>query len=113
MDISVNGVNNARIYLSNNQKCNPTERAAQKEKQKKIPMIISGEGLEALAKSQAAKAVKAFPDIRMEKVEILKRKVDSGEYFVSSEEVAEKIINDFESLTRPKRRLESSGECCN
>ena len=113
MDISVNGVSNARIYVSNNQKFNPTERAAQKEKQKKVSMIISDEGLAALAKSQAAKAVKAAPDVRMEKVEALKRKVDSGEYFVSSDEIAEKIINNFESLTRSKGRPEFSGESHN
>jgi negative regulator of flagellin synthesis FlgM len=111
MDISVNAVNNARnIYVSNNQKFSPTERARQKEEQKNVSLVISDEGLEALAKSQAAKAVKEAPDIRAEKVEALKRKIDQGEYFVSSEDIAEKIINSYESLTRPLIRPESGGK---
>lgn len=41
----------------------------------------------------AFKAAKASSDIRVEKVENLKRQIESGNYNVSAQEVADKIIS--------------------
>ncbi len=43
----------------------------------------------------AKQAVTATPDIRQEKVEEIKQKLASGNYEISLEDLAEKMINDF------------------
>lgn len=39
--------------------------------------------------------VRDVPDVRREKVEALREKIDKGEYFVSGDEIAGKIIEDI------------------
>lgn len=62
----------------------------------------TGGGSETVAVSPAAKeigrvksAVKDAPDIRREKVEAIREKIEKGEYHVSSEKIAGKIIEDI------------------
>ena len=43
----------------------------------------------------AKQAVSAAPDVRQDKVNELKQKLESGNYEVSLEELADKMINDF------------------
>jgi flagellar biosynthesis anti-sigma factor FlgM len=45
--------------------------------------------------SRIREAVENAPDIREEKVALLKKMIASGEYKVNSREVAEKMINEF------------------
>jgi negative regulator of flagellin synthesis FlgM len=42
-----------------------------------------------------ADALAAAPEVRAEKVEALKKQVESGQYQVNSDNVAEKIIKEF------------------
>ena len=44
---------------------------------------------------QATKAVNDTPDIRVEKVERIKEKVADGNYHVSSDELAEKVLKNM------------------
>ncbi len=39
--------------------------------------------------------VKNVPDVRREKVQAIKEKIDSGKYFVSSNDIAGKMIEDI------------------
>ncbi|WP_029502249.1 flagellar biosynthesis anti-sigma factor FlgM [Lachnoclostridium phytofermentans] len=43
----------------------------------------------------AKQAVSAAPDIRQEKVEEIKQKLASGDYEISLEDLADKMIKDF------------------
>lgn len=43
----------------------------------------------------AKQAVSAAPDIRQDKVEEIKQKLASGNYEISLEDLADKMINDF------------------
>jgi negative regulator of flagellin synthesis FlgM len=45
--------------------------------------------------SKAGTVVRNTPDIRKEKVDAIKEKVAKGEYFVSSEKIAGKIMEDI------------------
>jgi negative regulator of flagellin synthesis FlgM len=45
--------------------------------------------------SELTNIVNALPDVRTEKVEGIKAKIDSGEYAVDNEKVAEKIIDEI------------------
>ena len=45
--------------------------------------------------SRIREAVENAPDMREEKVALLKKMIASGEYKVNSREVAEKMINEF------------------
>jgi negative regulator of flagellin synthesis FlgM len=44
---------------------------------------------------QATKAVNDTPDIRVEKVERIKEKIADGNYHVSSDELAEKVLKNM------------------
>ena len=44
---------------------------------------------------QATKAVNDTPDIRVEKVERIKEKIANGNYHVSSDELAEKVLKNM------------------
>lgn len=43
----------------------------------------------------AKKAVKNAPDVRMDKVNDIKKRLESGTYNVSAEEVADKIVDNY------------------
>jgi negative regulator of flagellin synthesis FlgM len=43
----------------------------------------------------AKQAVSSTPDIRQDKVDEIKKKLESGNYEISLEELADKMINDF------------------
>lgn len=46
----------------------------------------------------AKKSVQEAPDVRAEKVAELKNRIDTGNYYVSSEAFAEKILSDYEAF---------------
>lgn len=43
----------------------------------------------------AAKALRNIPDIRMDKVQKISRKIESGQYDVKDEDIAERIIQNL------------------
>ncbi|MGN0318271.1 MAG: flagellar biosynthesis anti-sigma factor FlgM [Lachnospira sp.] len=49
--------------------------------------------------STAKAAVKAAPDVRMDKVEDIKARMAAGTYNVSSKDVADKILNSISTMT--------------
>jgi len=54
--------------------------------------------------SKIREAVENSPDIREEKVALLKKMIASGEYKVNSREVAEKMINELFLADDPLKR---------
>lgn len=75
-------------------KLNPAGKVTQRDvvASKKDEFKISG-----LAKEYqvALKALHNIPDIRMEKVQEISRKIESGEYDVKAEDIAEKLIQNL------------------
>lgn len=55
-------------------------------------VAVSGFAREA---GKAGSAAKASPDIRKEKVDEIKAKIAKGEYYVSSDKIAGKVIEDI------------------
>lgn len=53
---------------------------------------------EAKLRTEAYSAALAAPDVRQEKVDALKSKVESGEYQVDSRAVAEKLLKEEQDL---------------
>ncbi|WP_054632553.1 flagellar biosynthesis anti-sigma factor FlgM [Thermoclostridium stercorarium] len=81
---------NPKIYGVYN-KPGPTGKFTQKDvvASKKDEFSISG-----LAKEYqvAMRALRNIPDIREDKVKEISRKIERGEYYVSAEDIAEKLI---------------------
>ncbi len=59
---------------------------------KKDELSISGKAKDF---SIAKQAVRQIPDVRQDKINEIKQKMDSGEYSVKASEVAEKILTAF------------------
>ena len=55
--------------------------------------------------SEARRALRALPEVREEKVERFRSEVDSGDYRVDGEEVAEKIVSDAVREIRDRKRM--------
>jgi negative regulator of flagellin synthesis FlgM len=70
------------------------------EKEEEKSVRVSGQSYDL---SRIRKAVENAPDIRDEKVAVLKKMIASGEYKVHSREVADKMINEFLSDDALKR----------
>ncbi|MBI4667532.1 MAG: flagellar biosynthesis anti-sigma factor FlgM [Nitrospinae bacterium] len=66
--------------------------AASAESKTSATVAVSGFAKEV---SKAGTEVRNTPDIRREKVEAIKEKISKGEYYVSSEKIAGKIIDDI------------------
>jgi negative regulator of flagellin synthesis FlgM len=81
-----NGINIAKIYSDNKLKAS---REKEKVNKKYDSIEISKEGM-GIAKYVSI--AKTIPDVRAEKVDDIKSRIQSGDYKVSSEELASKII---------------------
>jgi len=84
-------------YIQQNGKVGPTERnsaapAAQNQVPTEDKVDLSSQSKEL---NKISEALAAAPDVRAEKVEALKKQVESGQYQVDSDTVAEKMIKEF------------------
>jgi negative regulator of flagellin synthesis FlgM len=84
-------------YLQQNGKVGPAERnsatpAAQNQVPTEDKVDLSSQSKEM---KKIADALAATPDVRAEKVEALKKQVESGQYQVNSDSVAEKMLKEF------------------
>jgi len=84
-------------YLQQNGKVGPAERnsaapAAQNQVPTEDKVDLSSQSKEM---KKIADALAATPDVRAEKVEALKKQVESGQYQVNSDAVAEKMLKEF------------------
>ncbi len=84
-------------YIQQNGKVGPAERnAATPVAQNPVPpedkVDLSSQSKEM---NKISDVLAAAPDIRAEKVETLKKQVESGQYQVNSDAVAEKMIKEF------------------
>lgn len=59
--------------------------------QKRDEVVLSSEGKEF---AQFLQSVKNLPDVREDKIKELAQRIDSGNYQIESQSIAEKIIND-------------------
>ncbi|GMQ58058.1 hypothetical protein AN1V17_24530 [Vallitalea sediminicola] len=86
----VNGIKN----VNNAYKVNQTDRISKiaKVKNEKDSLAISDVAKELQI---AKKAVKNAPDIRQDKVNDIKKRIQSGSYNVSAREVADKIVDRY------------------
>jgi len=84
---------NPKVFGIYNQ-LNPVGKVTQRDvvASKKDEFKISG-----LAKDYqvAMKALRNIPDIRLEKVQDITRKIESGQYNVKAEDIAERIIQNL------------------
>lgn len=72
----------------------PTAKQSKTAKSDKIEISDFGQSL-AIAKQ----AVNDAPDVRMERVAELKAQISSGNYHVSSEEIADKMVGQYFNLS--------------
>jgi negative regulator of flagellin synthesis FlgM len=84
-------------YIQQNGKVGPADRnAATPPAQNQVPpedkVDLSSQSKEM---NKISEALAAAPDVRAEKVEALKKQVESGQYQVNSDAVAEKMIKEF------------------
>jgi negative regulator of flagellin synthesis FlgM len=84
-------------YIQQNGKVGPAERnsatpAAQNQVPTEDKVDLSSQSKEM---KKIADALAATPDVRAEKVEALKKQVESGQYQVNSDSVAEKMLKEF------------------
>ncbi|WP_273321766.1 MULTISPECIES: flagellar biosynthesis anti-sigma factor FlgM [Vallitalea] len=86
----INGIKN----VNNAYKVNQTDRISKvsKVKKEKDSLAISDIAKELQI---AKKAVKNAPDIRQDKVNDIKKRIQSGSYNVSAREVADKIVDSY------------------
>jgi negative regulator of flagellin synthesis FlgM len=79
--------------VSNNQKVTPLKEKSNKNGQ------LSGEKVELSEKAsylnKIREVIQNTPDIREEKVSLLREKIAVGSYNVSGQEIAEKMLNEF------------------
>jgi len=84
-------------YIQQNGKVGPAERnvptpPAQNQVPAEDKVDLSSQSKEM---NKISEALAAAPDVRAEKVEALKKQVESGQYQVNSDAVAEKMIKEF------------------
>ena len=84
-------------YLQQNGKIAPADRnpgasPAQNQVPTEDKVDLSAQSKEM---NKIRDVLKATPDVRTEKVEALKKQVESGQYVVNSNSVAEKMIKEF------------------
>ena len=79
--------------VANNQKVTPLKEKSNKNGQ------LSGEKVELSEKASYLNKIREIvqntPDIREEKVSLLREKIAAGSYNVSGQEIAEKMLNEF------------------
>jgi negative regulator of flagellin synthesis FlgM len=84
-------------YIQQNGKVGPAERnSAAPATQNQVPtedkVDLSSQSKEM---NKISETLEAAPDVRAEKVDALKKQVESGQYQVNSDAVAEKMIKEF------------------
>jgi negative regulator of flagellin synthesis FlgM len=84
-------------YIQQTGKIGPAERnstapAAQNQVPPEDKVDLSSQSKEM---NKIAETLAATPDVRAEKVEALKKQVESGQYQVNSDAVADKMIKEF------------------
>ena len=84
-------------YIQQNGKVGPAERnsatpPAQNQVSPEDKVDLSSQSKEM---NKISEALAVTPDVRAEKVEALKKQVESGQYQVNSDAVAEKMIKEF------------------
>lgn len=60
----------------------------------KDELTISQKAVDYAITAKALKIIKAMPDIREEKVNAIKEKIDSGTYKVKGKDIAEKMLSE-------------------
>ncbi len=91
--MDINAVNRAqKIYnIYNNQNAKNTNRASRsQENMDSVSLSAAGEEF-----SAALNAIRKAPDINSSKVDDLKEKVQSGSYYVNTEDLADKILQNY------------------
>jgi negative regulator of flagellin synthesis FlgM len=84
-------------YIKQNEKIAPAERnpeasAAQNQVPTEDKVDLSAQSKEM---NKIHEVLNATPDVRTEKVEALKKQVESGQYEVNSNSLAEKMLKEF------------------
>jgi len=84
-------------YIQQNGKVTPTDRnpgvsSAQNQVPTEDKVDLSAQSKEM---NKIHDVLKATPDVRAEKVEALKKQVESGQYEVNSNSLAEKMLKEF------------------
>jgi negative regulator of flagellin synthesis FlgM len=85
-----NNINVLKIYSDNQSK---TAGRNDKPERKYDTVEISKEGMEI---AKYAEAYSGVPDMRIEKIEEIKSRIQNGSYKVSSEELAKKILESID-----------------
>ncbi|NLJ87869.1 MAG: flagellar biosynthesis anti-sigma factor FlgM [Epulopiscium sp.] len=78
------------MEIYNTSKMKKTEKAKKTEGKDTVALSNQGKDYQ-----KALKAVSKVPDIREEKVEEIKQRIQSGNYDISAEELAEKIVDSI------------------
>ena len=90
MSMRINGVSNPyEVYQT--QRTNNVSRLSRAEEKKDIVALSS----QAKDYQVAAKALKDVPDVRMDKINEVKSKIESGNYNVSSKDIAAKLLGNL------------------
>lgn len=83
-------------HIQQNGKVGPAERNSATPAQNQVPaedkVDLSSQSKEM---NKISEVLAAAPDVRAEKVDALKKQVESGQYQVNSDAVAEKMIKEF------------------
>ncbi len=80
--------------ISNNNKVTPKREIGEINKlNKKDEVSISREAMDYQLVSKAVKTIKELPDVREDKVEDLKTRIETGSYNVEGREIAERLVS--------------------
>jgi len=85
-----------RIFnISNNNKVSPKREVEEANKiNKKDEVKISREAMDFQIVSKAVKTIKELPDVRQDKVEALRARIETGNYNIEGREIAEKMVHN-------------------
>ena len=84
-----------RIFnFSNNNKISPKREIDEANKiNKKDEVKISREAMDYQLVSKTVKTIKELPDVREDKVEALRARIETGNYNIEGREIAEKLLS--------------------
>lgn len=91
MKINNNNIRKMLKTYNTQPKDNKINKADRLKKRDKIALSTKGKDYQ-----MAMEAIKNVPDIRQDKVDEIKKKVNSGTYNIDAEEIAEKMINHID-----------------
>lgn len=90
-------MNISRVYnvfdVYKTQKSQPRSRISRAEE--KIDSIAISS--QATDMQSVKKALDGIPDVRMDKINEIKNRIDNNQYFVSSQDIADKLMKKFEN----------------